>query len=96
MHFAAISAMQNLCHVILHNKRVSQSCAERTGATLKRGLSNMADGMEEVNVGAKKKRRKWRCTALYFVRHFSTILEVLWDFHRLFGSRNSPTTGVVG
>ena len=50
MHFAAISAMQNLCHVILHNKQVSQSCAERTGAT----LSNMADGMEEVNVGAKQ------------------------------------------
>ena len=35
--------------------------------------------------------RLLRCTALYFVRQ---ILEVLQDFHRLFGSRNSPTTDI--
>ena len=33
--------------------------------------------------------RLLRCTALYFVRQVSQIFEVLRDFHRLFGSRNS-------
>ena len=36
-----------------------------------------------------------RCTALYFVRQVSQILEVLRDFHCLFGSRNSPTTDIL-
>ena len=59
---------------------------------------NMADSMEEVNVGGKK-RRKWHvcCAVLRYISYakFSQILEVLRDFHRLFGSRNSPTTGIL-
>ena len=52
----------------------------------------------EVNVGAKK-RRKWHlcCVVLRYISYakFSQILEVLRDFHRLFGSRNSPTTSIL-
>ena len=59
---------------------------------------NMADNMEEVNAGGKK-CRKWHvcCTVLHYISYpkFSQILEVLRDFHHLFGSRNSPTTGVL-
>ena len=56
---------------------------------------NMADSMEEVNVGEKKS--KVCCAALRYISYakFSQNLEVLWDFHRLFGSRNSPTTGIL-
>ena len=50
---------------------------------------NMADSMEEVNVGVKNAAHLLCCTALYFVR------QVLWDFHRLFGSGNSPTTSIL-
>ena len=39
--------------------------------------------------------RLLRCTALYFVSKVSQILWVLRDFHRLFGPRNSPTTGIL-
>ena len=62
---------------------------------------NMADSIwkVEVNVGRKKTPQEMvrllRCTALYFVRQVSQIFEVLRDFHRLFGSRNSPTTGIL-
>ena len=54
--------------------------------------ANMADSMEEVNVGVKMQEMACLlcCTALYFA-----IFEALWDFHRLFGSRNSPTTDVL-
>ena len=59
---------------------------------------NMAESIEEVNVGGKK-RRKWHvcCAVLRYISYakFSQILEVLRDFHRLFGSRNSPTTGIL-
>ena len=55
---------------------------------------NMVDSVEEMN-GSGEKRRKWhsrkrllRCTALYFIRQVFSLR----DFHRLFGSRNSPTT----
>ena len=56
---------------------------------------NMADSMEEVNVGEKKSQIC--CAALRYISYakFSQNLEVLWDFHRLFGSRNSPTTGIL-
>ena len=54
--------------------------------------------MEEVNVGGQK-RRKWHvcCAVLRYISYakFLQILEVLRDFHRLFGSRNSPTTGIL-
>ena len=43
--------------------------------------------MEDVNVGAKKRYISYA--------KFLQILEVLRDFHRLFGSRNSPTTGIL-
>ena len=60
---------------------------------------NMADSMEEVNVGVKKTRRKWHvCCAVLRYNSYAKLLqnlEVLWDFHRLFGSRNSPTTGIL-
>ena len=62
---------------------------------------NMADSMEEMNEGGEK-RRKWhsrnvRSTVLHYISYatFSQVLEVLRDFHRLFGSRNSPTTGIL-
>ena len=51
---------------------------------------NMADIMGKLNAGGKQ-----RCTAvLRYISYakFSQILGVLWDFHRLFRSRNSPTT----
>ena len=60
--------------------------------------------MDEVNVSGKKTpqemTRLLRCTvfvALYYISFakLSQILEVLQDFHRLFGSRNSPTTGIL-
>ena len=35
------------------------------------------------------------CTALYSYAKFAQILEVLWNCHRLFGFRNSPTTGIL-
>ena len=34
------------------------------------------------------------CT-IFHMPHFRKLLEVLQDFHCLFGSRNSPTTGIV-
>ena len=61
--------------------------------------ANIASSMEEVNVGGKIKRRKCHvcyaalCCILY--AKFSQILEVLLDFHRLFESRNSPSTGIL-
>ena len=59
---------------------------------------NMADSMEEVNEG-EKNRRKWHvcCAVLRCISYakFSQIFEVLREFHRLFGSRNSPTTGIL-
>ena len=59
---------------------------------------NMADSMEEGNI-SEKKRRKWHvcCAVLRYISYakFSKLLEVLRDFHRLFGSRNSPTTGIL-
>ena len=59
---------------------------------------NMADSIQEVNKGGKKRmafqKRLLRCTALYFIRHVN-FRKSLWDFHRLFGSRNSPTTGIL-
>ena len=56
---------------------------------------NMADSMGEAKVGGKTQEmaRLLRCTALSYAK-FSQTLEVLGDFHRLFGSRNSPTTGI--
>ena len=59
--------------------------------------ANMADRMEEVNVGGKTRwKRHVCCAGLRCISYakFSQILEVLRDFHRLFGSRNSPTTGI--
>ena len=51
--------------------------------------------MEKVNVG-RKKRRKWRvCCAVLRYAKFWQNLEVLWDFHRLSESKNSPTTGII-
>ena len=59
----------------------------------------MADSMEEVNAGGKEKCRKWCvcCAVLRYIScgKFSQIVEVLRDFDRLFGSRNSPTTGIL-
>ena len=51
---------------------------------------NMAGSMEEVDVGGKTQEM----AHLRYAK-FSQILEVLRDFHRLFGSRNSPTTGIL-
>ena len=59
---------------------------------------NMVDSMEEVNVG-RKKRRRWHvcCAVLQYISYtnFAQILGVLRDSHRLFASRNSPTTGIL-
>ena len=54
---------------------------------------SMADSIEEVNVGGKKRT----FAALRYVSYakFLLILAVLRDFHRLFGSRNSSTTGIL-
>ena len=54
---------------------------------------NMADSMEEVDVGGKSIAGNGTLAALLYAT-FSQILEVLREFHRLFGSRNSPTTGI--
>ena len=58
---------------------------------------NMADSVEEVNVGRKNKRRKWHvcCAVLRYISYakFSQILEALREFHRV--SRNSPTTSIL-
>ena len=66
----------------------------RTSTVPKRGL-----GVEKVHAGGKnitqEMARLLRCTALYFLRQVFAILEVLRDFHRLFGPRNSPTTGIL-
>ena len=42
-----------------------------------------------------KKCRKWHvcCAVLHYILY--TEFSKLWDFHRLFGSKNSPTTGIV-
>ena len=57
--------------------------------------------MEEMNESGEK-QRKWHSTnicsaVLCYISNttFSQILEVLPDFHRLFGSRNSQTTGIL-
>ena len=46
-----------------------------------------------------KKRRKWQvcCAVLRYISYakFPQVLEVLLDFHRLFGSRNSRTTSIL-
>ena len=51
--------------------------------------------MEKANVRGKKDLHEMArllfCTALYFVRKFL----VLRNFYRLFGSNNSPTTGIL-
>ena len=44
---------------------------------------------------ARETARLLRCTARISYAKFSQILEVLRDFHRLFGTRNSPTTGIL-
>ena len=48
---------------------------------------------------SEKKCRKCHvcCAVLHYISYakFSQILRVLWDSHRLFGSRNSPTTGTL-
>ena len=58
---------------------------------------NMADSVEEVNVGRKNKRRKWHvcCAVLRYILYakFSQILEALREFHRV--SRNSLTTSIL-
>ena len=86
------------CH-----KWVSQSCTERpyerdTKSRDLTSLLGMVDSMEEVIV-SEKKCRKWHvcCAVLHYISYakFSQILRVLWDSHRLFGSRNSPTTGTL-
>ena len=47
----------------------------------------------------ENKRGKWHfcCAVLRYISYtkFSQILEVLRDFYFLFGSRNSPTTGIL-
>ena len=82
----------------------------RTSAAPKRGTKarlsfsggphapvNLADNMEEVNVGGKK-HRKWRvcCAVLRFIltQVFANPW-ILWVFHRLFRSRNSRITGIL-
>ena len=55
--------------------------------------------MEEVNVGGKKQQEMELLmpSVLCYISYakVSQILAVLWDFHHLFGSRNSPTTGIL-
>ena len=55
--------------------------------------------MEEVNVGGKKQQEMELLmpSVLCYISYakVSQILAVLWDFHRLFGSRNSPTTAIL-
>ena len=60
-------------------------------------LLNMADTMEEVNVSGKIKPAGNGMFAVRYISFakFVQILEVLRDFHRLFGSRNSRTTGIL-
>ena len=57
----------------------------------------MADGME-ANVGGEN-YGKWQvcCAVLRYISYakFPQVLEVLRDFHRLFGSRNSRPTGIL-
>ena len=73
--------------------RVRLSFSDRPHAPV-----NMAGGVEEVNVCGKK-CRKWHicCTVLRYILYakFLRSLKVLWDFHRLFGSRNSPSTSIL-
>ena len=61
---------------------------------------NMADSMEGLNIGGKKTHKRWQACCAVLLRYisyakFSQILEVLQNFRRLFGSRNSPTTGIL-
>ena len=79
-------------------KRLTQERGIKAMLSFSGGLHapvHMADIMVKVNVG-EKQRRKWHvcCAVLQYISYakFSQILEVPWDFHRLFGSRNSPTT----
>ena len=79
-------------------KRITQEHGIKAILSFSGGLHapvHMADIMEKVNAG-RKQRRKWHvcCAVLQYISYakFSQILGVLWDFHRLFGSKNSPTT----
>ena len=57
------------------------------------------DSAEEVNVSAKNAGNGMLavlyCIIFCMYTKFSQILEVLQDFHHLFRSRNSPTTGIL-
>ena len=86
------------------NKWVSQSCAERTSVAPKRGLAslagnmlNMADSMEEVNVGGEKTQQI--ALLLRYISYanfvFANPLSSSGLPSRLFGSRNSRTTGIL-
>ena len=84
-------------------KPVSQSCTERTSMAPKQGLTSlvghtlMADSLEKENEGGEKRRKchsRNVCSNVYFIRHVFAN-PVLRDFYRLFGSRISPTTGIL-
>ena len=87
-------------HNHAHNVRAWWHQSEANFSGGPHGPANMTDSMEEVNEGGEK-RGKWHsrnvCSAVYSISYatFSQILEVLQDFHRLFRSRNSPTTGIL-
>ena len=52
-------------------------------------------GSMEVIVGGKKTRR-WHvcCTVLHYIS-YTKFSQILWDSYHIFGSRNSPTTGIL-
>ena len=58
---------------------------------------NMVGSMEEAMSVIIKKKMASLLSVLISISYakFSQILEVLRDFHHLFGSRNSPTTGIL-
>ena len=60
-------------------------------------LVNMVDSisMEEVNVGENKKQEMARLLRCISYTKFPQIVEVLLDFHRLFGSTNSPASSIL-
>ena len=85
----------------------SQSCTERTSMAPKQGLTSLVgthsckqgrySSVEKVNEGGEKRRKchsRNVCSNVYFIRHVFAN-PVLRDFYRLFGSRNTRTTGIL-
>ena len=88
MHFQLCAFILNLIYISKIQNHAQNVRARYQSEAQLLWRSSMACSVEEVNVGLG---------VLCFISYakFSKILEVPWDSHRFFGSRNSPTISIL-